>query len=92
MSIDEMETNFTIEATDRSVVNIFSNDKVWQRRIEALGIVPYLIDGYGRFYRVSLGQYNFGLKRKRVLTDEQRQAMAERMRVANHDATGKIQV
>lgn len=85
---DEMETTFMIEATDRSVVNVFSNDAVWQRRLEALGIVPYRIDGYGKFYRVSLDDYNFGFTRKRQLSDAQRAAMAQRLRPTPSHTTG----
>jgi hypothetical protein len=29
-ALDEQETVFTIEATDRNFVFIFSNDQVWQ--------------------------------------------------------------
>jgi hypothetical protein len=88
--LDEQETTFTVEATDRNTLNIFSNDVVWQRRLEDLGIAPYRTDGYGKFYRVSLDEYNFGIHRKRQLSDEQRAAAAQRLRASRVDTTGKI--
>jgi len=78
LALDEQETNFTVEATNRNVVNIFSNDVVWQHRMKMLGIEPYRGDGYGKFYRVDLSQFSFGLRRKRQLSDEQRAAVRER--------------
>lgn len=80
VSLDEQETSFTIEAVDRGSVYVFSNDTVWQRRIERLGITHYREDGYGRFYKVSLEDFNFGFRKKRQLSDEQRRDMSERMR------------
>lgn len=77
-ALDEQESTFTVEATDRNVVSIFSNDVVWQNRIEKLGIVAHRADGYGKFYRVDLSEFSFGIRRKRQVSDEQRAAMAER--------------
>lgn len=37
-ALDEQETTFTIEATDRKTVTVFSNDGVWQNRIEKLDV------------------------------------------------------
>ena len=88
LTLDEMETNFVIEASDRNTLQIFSNDSVWQNRLAALGITPYRVDGYGKFYRVSLEDYNFGIYRKRQLSDEQRQAAAQRLKLSRLDSTG----
>jgi len=77
-ALDEQESNFTIEATNRNMVNVFSNDVVWQNRIEKLGIEPHRSDGYGKFYKVDLTQFSFGIRRKRQMSDEQRAAVAER--------------
>jgi hypothetical protein len=85
---DEMESNFTVEATDRDTVKVFSNDQVWQRKLEALGVVAYRVDGYGKFYKVSLADYNFGFTRKRQLTEAARAAMVERLRPATLHTTG----
>lgn len=86
-ALDEQESNFTVEATDRSVVSVFSNDVVWQNRIEKLGIVAHRSDGYGKFYKVDLSQYSFGIRRKRQLTDEQRAAVAERFAALRNDVS-----
>ena len=88
LATDEMETDFVIEASDRNTLQIFSNDAVWQRRIEALGVVAYRVDGYGRWYKVSLTDYNFGLYKKRQLSDDQRAAMAQRLKAVRLDSTG----
>ncbi len=77
-ALDEQETNYTIEATDRKTVRVFSNDVVTQRQIERLGIVADNESGYGKFYKVDLTQFSFGIRRKRQVSDAQRQAAAER--------------
>jgi hypothetical protein len=78
-ALDEQESNFTIEATDRNTLKVFSNDVVWQRRLEGLGIVPTRASEYGKFYTVDLTQFSFGVRRKRQLSEEQRAANAERL-------------
>lgn len=79
LALDEQETNYTVEATDRKTVNVFSNDAVTQRQMERLGIEPHRSDGYGRFYTVDLTQFSFGIRRKRQMSDEQRAAAAGRL-------------
>jgi len=79
LALDEQETNYTIEATDRKTVNVFSNDVVTQRQIERLGIEAHRCDGYGKFYTVDLTQFRFGSRRKRQMSDEQKAANAERL-------------
>lgn len=79
LALDEQETNYTIEATDRKTVNVFSNDVVTQRQIERLGIEAHRCDGYGKFYTVDLTQFSFGIRRKRQMSDEQKAANAERL-------------
>lgn len=76
--LDERETLFTIDATDRKTVTVFSNDSVWQGRIEKLGIEPFRINGYGKWYKVGLGEFSFGIRKKRQVSDEQRAVLAER--------------
>ena len=88
ISLDEQETTYTIEATDRNTVKVFSNDQVFQRRLAKLGITPYRTDGYGMFYSVSLENFSFGIRKKRAVSDEQRQIARERF-IAMH-AGGEI--
>jgi len=78
LALDEQETLYTIEATDRNTVKVFSNDQVFQRRLAKLGITPYRTDGYGMFYSVSLDNFSFGIRKKRAMTDEQRQVARSR--------------
>jgi hypothetical protein len=78
-SLEERESNFTIEATDRNTLSVFSNDTVWQARIEKLGIVAHRESGYGKFYKIDLNDFSFGLRVRRKLNDEQRQALRERL-------------
>lgn len=86
LALDEQETTYTVEATDRNVVKVFSNDHVFQRRLAKLGIAPYRTDGYGMFYSVSLDDFSFGIRKKRVVTEEQKQTARKRM-LAMHAAS-----
>lgn len=43
-----------------------------------MGITPYRTDGYGMFYSVSLDNFSFGIRKKRAMTDEQRQVARNR--------------
>lgn len=77
-ALDERETNFTIEATNRNTLRVFSNDTVWQNRIEKLGIRATRESGYGKFYEIDLTKFSFGLRTRRKLTEDQRLALRER--------------
>ena len=85
IALGEQETNYTVEATDRSVVHVFSNDLVIWKQMERLGIEPYRSDEYGRFYDVSMDEFNFGIRRKRQLSEGQRQVLRERMKAMHGD-------
>lgn len=87
-ALDEQETTFTVEATDRKSVMVFSNDSVWQNRIEKLGIEAFRRNAYGRWYRVSLEEFNFGFRKKRQLSDEQRALLSERLAAARDAEIG----
>jgi len=52
---------------------------VWQKRLAKLGIEPNLVNGYGCFYTFSLETFLFGIRKRRQLTDEQKQAIGERL-------------
>jgi hypothetical protein len=78
-ALDERETNFTIEATDRNCVRVFSNDTVWQLRIEKLGIIADRESGYGKFYTIDLKEFNFSIRPRRKLNEEQRAVLRERL-------------
>lgn len=78
-TLDERETVFTIEATDRNTVRVFTNDSVWINKMEKLGIAHYDEDSYGRFYRVSMDEFNLRFRKKRKMTEEQRKKLATRL-------------
>jgi hypothetical protein len=78
-ALDEQETTFIIEATDRNTLSIFSNDRVWVKRLGDLGIVPSKENEYGKWYIVDLKEYNFRLSKKRQLSEEDRKKLSERM-------------
>lgn len=84
-ALDEQETNFTIEATDRNTVHVFTNDVVWINRLKKLGIESYREDSYGKFFRVSMDDFSFGFRKRPTLTDGQRRKMAERMAAVRGD-------
>lgn len=79
LALDEQETNYTVEATDRKTVNVFSNDVVAQRHMERLGIEAHRSDGYGKFYTVDLSQFSFGIRRKRQMSEEQKAVLGARL-------------
>ncbi|MCB0596033.1 MAG: hypothetical protein KDD28_18215 [Phaeodactylibacter sp.] len=78
-ALDEQETNFTIEATDRNTLYVWSNDSVWLARLEKLGIKPTRESEYGKSYKLDLNEFTFTLRPKRKLTDEQRAAAREQL-------------
>ena len=79
-ALDEQETTFTIEATDRSIVHVYSNDPVYQRKLERVGAMPYRdCDDGGKFYKLPVNQLRITLP-PRIMTEEQRAAAAQRLR------------
>lgn len=72
-SLDEQETTFTIEATDRSVVHVYSNDLVYQGKLERVGCQPYrtMPDG-GKLYKLPAAQ----LRIAKPMSDERKQKLA----------------
>lgn len=87
-ALDEQETLFSIEATDRKTVTVFSNDSVWQGRMAKLGIEPFRHSGYGKWYQISLDEFGFGVRKKKQLSDEQRAANTERLAAAREARYG----
>ena len=80
LTLDEMETHVTINAADRSIIEVYSDDPVWQRRLEKLaGEGRPATNGPGRFW--TLPASYLALRKPRQLSDEQRALLAERARV-----------
>lgn len=81
-ALDEQETTFTVEATDRNTLCAFTNDSVWLARLEKLGVAPEWTDEYGASYKLDLNEFTFTLRRKRKLSAEEREAAAARLAAA----------
>jgi hypothetical protein len=81
VSIEEQETTFTVEATDRNTLYVFSNDPTWIRRLDGI-TESYREDSYGKFYKLDLSEFTFTLRPKRKMTEEQKRASAERLQTA----------
>lgn len=80
LTLDEMETSIIINAADRSIIEVYSDDPVWQRRLEKLaGPGRPANTGPGRFW--TLDASYLALRKPRQLSDEQRALLAERARV-----------
>lgn len=78
LTLDEQETHFHITASDRSKVEVYSDDPVWQRKLEKI-TQPTKVNGRGKFYELRINQLSIraGVSN---LTDEQRAAKSARMR------------
>ena len=72
----ERETHINMVANDRSQWEIFSDDPVMIARLDKIA-TAYSAKGEGRFYRLSSKQVT--LRNLLVLSDEQRNALRERL-------------
>lgn len=80
-TLDEIETHFHITASDRNKIEVFSDDPVWQRKIEKV-TQPIKINGRSRWYELKRNQFSLRKGEARSMTEEQRAASAERLRLA----------
>lgn len=78
LTLDEQETHFHITASNRSKVEVYSDDPVWQRKLEKI-TQPTKVNGRGKFYELNIDQLSLR-SGKRQLSDEARARLAERMR------------
>lgn len=80
LTLQEMETCLIMSADDRGTWHIYSDDAVMQRRLEAAGatLVRDATNGEGKHYTLPANQVTF--RKPRVLSDEQREQLAARMR------------
>lgn len=81
LSREEMETCILFNAANRETVYVFSDDPVWQRKLERSGarIVKEHSSG-GKEYELEYWQVSIRKKKvKREYTDEQRKTMADRL-------------
>lgn len=78
---EETETALSQNAANRSEWELFSEDPVWQRRVEALGIEPTRTQGDAKWYTLRADQVVIR-KGKRKVSPEQAAAFRERMAAA----------
>ena len=57
LTLEEQETTLAIRASDRSVIEVYSNDPVWQKRLEDAGaVILEEVNFGGKFYRLDARQ------------------------------------
>jgi len=83
-----METCILFNAADRNYCHVFSNDSVWQRKLERAGaVVTKELSSGGKEYRLEAKQVSIRkLSQGRKMTEEQRNAARERLRKAREKA------
>lgn len=76
---EEIETQFYQNAADRHSWECYTDDKVWMRRLDAIGAeLVREHEGGGRSYKLR-GDQVLIRKGKRAVSDEQRVAARERL-------------
>jgi len=75
---EERETHLNQSAANRREWEMATDDPIWIARMEKLGIVPDRKRGQTYFYTIPDNQIT--VRRKRVMTDDQRSALSERAR------------
>jgi hypothetical protein len=75
---EETETSLYQNAADRSTWELCTEDAVWQRRLEAMGIAPTRTRGDARWYTLRADQVVIR-KGKRATSPEQAAAFRARM-------------
>jgi hypothetical protein len=80
LTLEERETAITQSAADRSRWIIYTDDPVMITKLERLGMPAVVrVDGIGREYIVEANQVSF--RRKRIMTEEQKEKRREQARV-----------
>lgn len=87
LTLEEMETSLYCNATDRGTWHVYSDDPVWQRRLEAAGAtLVQETHGGGKKYTLRADQITFR-KGKRVISDERKAQLAARLRAQSENTT-----
>jgi hypothetical protein len=89
LTLEEMETALTMCADDRGTWQVFSDDPVMQRRLEAIGatLVRPANNGIGKFYTLRADQVLLR-KGKRELSEDTKAQLANRMRAMRSTPSG----
>ena len=81
LSLEDMETTFSISATDRKVVHAWSDDPVWIAKLDKMAkATESYQDGTSKFYVLPLNEYTFTVRKKRKMSAEERRKSAERLK------------
>lgn len=78
LALDEMETTLHMYGNKRSVWEVFSSDKIMQRRIEKAGATLVKEDEYGKWYDIPSNRISF--RKPREVSDEDLEKLRERGR------------
>lgn len=77
----EQETHLLINADDRNLIHCFSDEPVWQRKLERAGaIITKELKGGGKEYTIEYRQLSIRKAGKREMSEEQKAASKERMK------------
>lgn len=80
LSLEETETVIQQDASRRNEWNISTEDVVWQRRLESLGIEPHYTSADGEYKEYKIDGNQLTIRRKpKPMSEEQKAALAERL-------------
>lgn len=81
LTLAESETHLNMTAADRTVWEVFTDDPVWQRRLESVGatLVRETVDGIGKFYTLRADQVHIRAGKRKV-SEAQKAQLADRLR------------
>jgi len=81
LTLAEMETHLNMTAENRDCWQIYSDDTVMQRRLEAIGatIVKIAVDGIGKHYTLPANQISLRNAPK-PLSDERKAQLSSQLR------------
>jgi thiazole synthase ThiGH ThiG subunit len=89
LTLEEMETALTMCADDRGTWQVFSDDPVMQRRLEAIGatLVRPANNGIGKFYTLRADQVLIRTG-KRKMSEAQKAQLGDRLRAMRSTPSG----
>jgi hypothetical protein len=89
LTLEEMETALTMSADDRGTWQVFSDDPVMQRRLEAIGATPVRTanTGSGKFYTLRADQVLIRTG-KRKMSEAQKAQLGDRLRAMRSTPSG----
>ena len=82
LSRDEQESHFSQTAQERidNILHAYSDDEVWIRAVERLGIEGRQVNEFGGMeYEIDLNDYSLSLRKKRKVSDAERKRLAAQL-------------